>query len=387
MKIGAFAKKYNLNRTTIRFYTDKNLLLPNQEGTYPEYDKQCEKDIEDILRFKEMGFTIDEIIKLKAKERFHAGLYGKHSIYLEEFLRTKIESHSSEIQLLQKKIKMIESYRKQEMARSYELMSGVPLSALNFLCCPKCNSVFSISEAYIVNNNLNRGILSCSCGSNFFVEDGIIHQRDGNLAIKECFRGKREDDIKYLKNEHFALFKRLGNAYDAIYDMWSHERGILFINADTDILMMESKGLFRKRGVYIFASFDMYCLKNMKEHLSQNQYEGDFLFIHYIDSLPIVKSIPYMVDIGGNIFDQFFNYPGYVIQKMDRHLPEIEEGLLISFEDIMEINDYLKCYDALELFIKQRKSIGIFNGISNVLPNFNTIDDTEIVLYHFSKNE
>lgn len=68
MRINGFAKVYDLKKTAIRYYTSVNLLTPKTTGEYLNYDA-CHDEMKYILKYKEMGFSIDEIAKLKEAER------------------------------------------------------------------------------------------------------------------------------------------------------------------------------------------------------------------------------------------------------------------------------------------------------------------------------
>jgi len=67
MKINGFAKIYDLKKTAIRYYTSVNLLNPKSTGEYLNYDA-CHDEMKYILKYKDMGFSIDEIANLKETE-------------------------------------------------------------------------------------------------------------------------------------------------------------------------------------------------------------------------------------------------------------------------------------------------------------------------------
>lgn len=67
MKINGFAKVYDLKKTAIRYYTSVKLLNPKQTEEYLNYDA-CHDEMKYILKYKEMGFSIDEIASLKQAE-------------------------------------------------------------------------------------------------------------------------------------------------------------------------------------------------------------------------------------------------------------------------------------------------------------------------------
>jgi DNA-binding transcriptional MerR regulator len=61
MKIGTFAKKFNLNVSTVRFYVNNGLLTPAREGGHYEFGSECVSDMKNILKYKKYQFSLEEI--------------------------------------------------------------------------------------------------------------------------------------------------------------------------------------------------------------------------------------------------------------------------------------------------------------------------------------
>jgi len=65
MQIKDFAKKYQIQTDTIRYYEKESILKPKrQDNGYREYDEGCEKQLQLIIVLKQLGFTIKEIQQL-----------------------------------------------------------------------------------------------------------------------------------------------------------------------------------------------------------------------------------------------------------------------------------------------------------------------------------
>ena len=70
LKIGEFAKIFNVTIKTIRFYEEKELLNPcyiDKYSGYRYYDDENIKQMNQILYLKKLGFSLDEIKKYDEK--------------------------------------------------------------------------------------------------------------------------------------------------------------------------------------------------------------------------------------------------------------------------------------------------------------------------------
>ena len=61
MRIGDFAKKYDMNVTAVRYYIDNALLTPQRKNNQYIFDQSCIDDMNKILEYKECGLTLEEI--------------------------------------------------------------------------------------------------------------------------------------------------------------------------------------------------------------------------------------------------------------------------------------------------------------------------------------
>ena len=65
MQIKDFARKYQIQTDTIRYYEKESILKPKrQDNGYRKYDEECEKQLQFIIVLKQLGFTIKEIQQL-----------------------------------------------------------------------------------------------------------------------------------------------------------------------------------------------------------------------------------------------------------------------------------------------------------------------------------
>ena len=179
MKIGEFAQKFNINKETVRFYTDKLLLNPIKTRTHYEYSDKCIEDMTTILRLKDMGFTLQEIAKYLSffRNSTKRTLFMRDELF--QFFDQKIQDMDEQIEeLIQAKEELIN--RLDEIKEKYEIVqqkqekTGLPLNTLNTLACPICSKPLSIDNGEIHRNEILSGTLQCECGYRAEIKEGII---------------------------------------------------------------------------------------------------------------------------------------------------------------------------------------------------------------------
>ncbi|MFP4462042.1 MAG: MerR family transcriptional regulator [Thermotogota bacterium] len=179
MKIGEFAQKFNINKETVRFYTNKLLLNPIKTRTHFEYSEKCVEDMTTIMRLKDMGFTLQEIAKYLSffRNSTKRTLFMRDELF--QFFDQKIQDMEEQIEdLIQAKEELIN--RRDEIKEKYEIVQqkqeniGLPLDCLNKLACPKCSANLSIENGDIAHNYIMNGTLHCECGYTAQIKEGII---------------------------------------------------------------------------------------------------------------------------------------------------------------------------------------------------------------------
>lgn len=176
MKIGTFARKFNINVSTVRFYINNGLLTPSKPAGQYEFDRECVLDMEKILKYKTYCFSLEEIQLLFFMEkasRFQddvvvqvcADILGnkkKQLIENRDNLNRFIDELDREIQKLP------------QSSETHQTASGVPFSAFPYLYCPNCQIPLKLDNASLSNGGIHKGELSCECGYQAAISDGIV---------------------------------------------------------------------------------------------------------------------------------------------------------------------------------------------------------------------
>ncbi|MDO4553439.1 MAG: MerR family transcriptional regulator [Bacillota bacterium] len=179
MKIGTFARKFGLNVSTVRFYVNNGLLVPDKGGGQYEFGSQCVEDMKNILKYKQYRFSIEEIQLLFFMEK--ASRF-QDEIVLEvcaDILQQKRSALLQERDQLDRCIEELEAEIENLPAPAVREPSegGVPFSYIPYLYCPHCQVPLQLDSASLANSRLKKGRLWCECGYAAEIEDGVVLTR------------------------------------------------------------------------------------------------------------------------------------------------------------------------------------------------------------------
>lgn len=187
MKIGEFAKRYDMKPSAVRYYVDKALLTPRRNNGQYFFDERCREQMEKILQYKQLQFSLEDIELLFYYESLSGLKDPEVNSRITEMLLNKKTQLIAEaltlrqtIDALDLKIAEMEQIRREldmEPASLSHAKAGrtrVPLAALEMLVCPVCGSRCSISGAEINPEGIREGTLRCSCGHELEIRDGIL---------------------------------------------------------------------------------------------------------------------------------------------------------------------------------------------------------------------
>ncbi|MFA5637479.1 MAG: MerR family transcriptional regulator [Anaerovoracaceae bacterium] len=218
MKIGDFARKFNQNVSTVRFYVNNGLLLPKIVNGRYDFDSQCVKDMERIMKYKTFHFTLEEIQLLFFMEKA-SGFKDEVIVQIcAEILRNKKEELIEYREKLSDYLQEIdEELSSLSLSPDVKEGTGVPFSFIPDLYCPKCQVPLKLEDARLMHNSLDKGRLWCDCGYEAHIEEGIIKLKD---CVEETpFKAFENVESVISMKEQFSPSYRLliGKAYQQIY--------------------------------------------------------------------------------------------------------------------------------------------------------------------------
>lgn len=352
MRIGEFANKYDVKKTTIRYYVDKKLLYPLKKGTYQVFDQTCDKDMQLILEFRKLGFSIEEIKTLMVKRRI--GNNKNESLTEDEMLSLK-EKRKQIIHMQQTLVNQLKHIddRLNEVYEDESETIGISFEMMDRLRCSCCNSPYTLSDATIKEGFIVNGQFSCDCQKVFDLKDGII--QDGKPLTYHQI--KREVTINtqlenQIKNAYYFALRDLGEACLKAMKLWSHEKGILIVDGLEEFMVMNLQRLLKKDGYYYFVSPRIDELQALQKTLIQTPYFTRCLFFLMTEKVMSV-SHEYFLDLSGYSSDLVYGLP-WTIEKCTS-IQEAAEGLFLDLGYYEPTKVYLAFYDQFEKEILYQK--------------------------------
>jgi DNA-binding transcriptional MerR regulator len=220
MKIGTFAKKFNLNISTVRFYISNGLLVPSKCGGQYEFDAECVSDMEKILKYKMFDFSLEEIqlfFFMEKTSRFKDEVIIDVCIDLLNKKRTLLIDEKNKltkiIDNIEKDIAGLPTVSNRDIPDG-----GVPFAMIPMLYCPICQVPLKLEAATLSNENIKKGNLSCECGYKAMISDGMILCED--FVEETPFKAfENIESIMAMKDQFSPTYRKLiAKAYQWMFN-------------------------------------------------------------------------------------------------------------------------------------------------------------------------
>ena len=332
MKIKEFSNKYDLSYDTIRYYMKLNLINPQKSGGHYEFDQEDQNDIEEILKLKEMEFSLDEIKEILSFKRIgRLSNYQKNSYYqdLYQGKLKKIEKRIIELKEAKKSLNLHLKRLKDENNEKQNDLS-LNLNLLKLFACPDCGSDLTLSAEKIENNRIHQGSLNCSCGEKILIKEGVLY-------TKEVYEQQNQEEV-FETDPLFHVTDYIQQTDSEFMDQsyqsleWLKNR-VNFADLKNKVILEPGSGYgLLLRNIYDQLPSDTtyICVEHSPElnrylksllELSPAGPEVIFLTAE-LPNLPLKeKSIDYLIDFSG-ISNFSFHNQGFLPELMTKYLKD-----------------------------------------------------------------
>ncbi|QWU45365.1 methyltransferase domain-containing protein [Bacillus sp. NP247] len=283
MKIGKFGEINNISIDTIRHYMDLGLIIPEKKGGHYFFDEYCQKDVELILEYKWLGFSLNEIKELFLYKNLAKSMNYEKDTFYQSLFKVKYEKIEQEIQILEERRDKLK-----EVLNGLSITNetpnsiiGIDLSVLQLLTCSKCSEKLILQNGIINNNQIIEGNLTCNCGEEYVIISGII---TAGKLFKVYERTSLEDSISdYIHETDTAYLENMNREGE-----WAKKK-LLQLDLNNKILLDIGSGLgFFLRNIYeelpedclfIAVDRDLNKLLFLKDVLERRNPKRNILFI------------------------------------------------------------------------------------------------------------
>ncbi|MFS0576613.1 MerR family transcriptional regulator [Sporosarcina sp. 179-K 3D1 HS] len=175
MKIGGFAKQFNVTVDTVRYYIELGLLIPDRENKQYRMNQNCLEDMALINMLKGFRFSLKEIHAILSLRRLTNSPHTGDSSYFTDLLVQKKEELRKEKQQIATVIRSIESkIESTPSLLSNDPPSGVPLYFVPYFSCPHCQQQLNLNGVTMQGSFIYEGVLQCGCSYEARIEEGIL---------------------------------------------------------------------------------------------------------------------------------------------------------------------------------------------------------------------
>lgn len=311
MRIGEFARKHNITHDAIRHYLDMGLLVTEKKGGHYRFDENDSWDLEKIIELKKMDFSLAEIQELLCYHRLAGDMNVEYRKYYLSVLQDKKKNFQDEIRKYKEMETIINNKIVEFESDEDDIFKlGLPLSFMEILSCPYCDSVMEIVNGAIEKNMIMTGKIKCTCGFMAIIENGMYIDEE---AVKE----KRVNGKKMLSKKEFLdiaspkfinfYYNGMAKSIDYILKYAEKPRYILELDNCAGSFLMQYIKKLDENSIYILLCHDKERLTNIKSNIESLYSHSKIVFLCCdIERMPIRKStIDLVIDHGmTKVYDQ-----------------------------------------------------------------------------------
>lgn len=354
MKIGTFAKKFNISISTIRFYMQNGLLVPTKKGGQYDFDEKCAKDMFKIIKYKDFRFSIEEMqhfFLLEDASNFKNSAVTQITSNLLKEKKMKLIDECNNLQRIINEIEQeVDKYPKKIEVEIKN--KNIPFSIIPYLHCPYCKKPLELKNTKIKDGCIVEAILSCDNCKDYqaSISNGIIFCK--SHTINSPFKAFDNIDtlVSFSKESSSSYRSLILKAYVDMYNFHTSsfsEKRTIMAGPFTFNFLLTYINKINPKSTIIICDPSINKINKLKLYLSDCPHN-----IIYIAGLP--KDLPlkeHSIDMyidDYSLTDYCFTFNDFPIENIVNYLKP-ESQILGIF------TDYSKAPETLKYFVSKNK--------------------------------
>ena len=217
--MGPFSQYFSISQQAIRYYINNGLLCPSVKNARYDFSEKDIEDMELLLKLKSYRFSLADIHKIISLKRFSDFDDPTDLNNLIEILSIKRNELLKEKEQIESVITAVENeIAKASLQHSSvsKFRTGLPLSFLEYLACPKCTGSLNWTDCCIENRQILSGTLECGCGFSASVQNGILIGSPGKISKydwpdieRNSYRFMNPRMVSYMQDSYHWILEKL----------------------------------------------------------------------------------------------------------------------------------------------------------------------------------
>lgn len=338
------------------------LVVPGRNGNLYDFNEDSIEDIRWIHKLKEMGFQLKEIQNVLSLRRISNWVEPQEIAEYLLILERKKKDLFRDIESIKEEIARIEAEEESFTLETGgdKVLIGVPLKALEYLCCPYCGKTFSVEQVQMNSRYIYSGKMSCICGYQLEIRDGIVvtpgawaEGDEGADLDREKYKDLPASVITMLQRSYNFLFHRISgmDLYDKVvmetdinefFYLYTHfrkiENRVLFIVTDRYPQVLR---MYKERIEYLKLDIDILYLADGSGNFPLRQQCVDLLLDYFSSNYwygkkkkSLTESAGPYLKVGGEVIGCYYVGKGYGEKyEKKRFLEDLEKNGLRVLKD------------------------------------------------------
>lgn len=281
MRIGEFSKRNNISIETVRHYIDLGLIIPYKKGGQYEFDDNSQRNLNEILELKSLGFTLNEVKSILIYEMLGKFTFNDDDNLLKNIFKLKEKEINKKI----KELLNVEEKLKEKIIEITDkepkdgLSLGIDINSLKYLACVFCGDGLSLEEGNIKNNKVIDGKLKCRCGKEYNIESGILIVENNKINNKNNYENFIEEYLKETDKDYILnIRKGLDWSYNKLEKLDLKNKLILEIGSGLGFLLRNLYPILND-SVYVAIDNDINKHIYLKSLLERSNFNNNIMLI------------------------------------------------------------------------------------------------------------